>query len=448
MTSKTGKMNIITRPMVVMMSIMATFFCTAAHGQDTEGTVWTLQRCLEHALENNIQLHQQKNSYESSLQDSYAARKAFLPSVSAGVSQGVTQYATGGSEMASGTYNGSYNVTADMTLYNGGKLRNSYRQSLVQNSIDSLSVAESADDIRISIVQAYMQCLYARENITVNEGNVEASKAQMDRAEQLWKVGTISKVDYAQLQSQYQSDEYQLVMAKNSLASSKLTLKQLLELDILDEIELSDIDADETQILALIPSKEEVYSNAKDYLPEMLRGQAQIKSAEYGIAMAKAGFLPSLSLSAGTGTSNNSNSTGGFASQIADNLNANMGLSLRIPIFSQMQNKTAVRKAQIAYDNSVLQAAGIEKDILKEVESTYLEVISAQSQYVSAKQKCDYAQKSYELVREQFGVGSKNIVELITAQNEYLSAKQSVVLAKYTALMNIDILNIYQGRTL
>ena len=421
--------------LVLAVTVMAQ---TPSNAQDK---VWTLRECLDYALENNIQLQQKQNSYESSLEDTKSAKGAFLPSVSAGVSQGLTEYVTLG---GSPRYNGSYNLSADMTLYNGGKLRNAYRKSLVQNSIDSLSVEENVNDIRVSIVQAYMQCLYSKESIVVNEGNVESSRAQMERAEQLWKAGSISKVDYAQLQSQYQSDEYQLVVARNSYESSKLTLKQLLELNILDEIEISDIDAGEAEVLALIPSKAEVFASAKDYMPQILRGEQQVKSAEYAIAQAKAGFLPSLSLSAGTGTSNNTfNSLG---SQVADNLNANVGLSLRVPIFSQNQNRTAVRKAQIAYDNSVLQAAGLEKDLLKQVETTYLDAISAQSQYISAKQKLDYAQASYDLTFEQFGVGYKNTVELITAQNELVSAKQSVVLAKYTSLRNLNVLDIYQGK--
>ena len=436
-------MNQLIKPAVALLLSLAAASVSRAQTQAPENGVWTLETCLDYALENNIQLRQQKNNFESSLQDSYASKYAFFPSVSAGVSQGITKYAAGNS---SAVYSGNYNLSADMTLYNGGKLRNSYKKALTENTIDSLSVAESVNDIRISIIEAYMQCLYARESITVNEGNLASSKAQMERGEQLWKVGTLSRVDYAQLQSQYKSDEYQLVSAKNSYASSKLTLKQLLELDIMDEIELADVDGDDDAVLALIPGKEEVYANAKAYLPEMLRSQAEVKSAEYGIAIAKAGYLPSLSLSAGAGTSNNSNSTAAFGSQIADAFNVNAGLTLRIPIFSQMQNKTSVRKAQIQYDNSLLQAAGVEKEILEKVETAYLNVISAQSQYVYAKQKLDYALRSYELVSEQFTVGSKNTVELITAQNEYTAAQQSVVLAKYTALMNKNVLDVYQGK--
>ena len=77
-----------------------------------------------------------------------------------------------------------------------------------------------------------------------------------------------------------------------------------------------------------------------------------------------------------------------------------------------------------------------------------LDAVSAEAQYVSAVEKSRYALQSYELTREQFNVGMKNTVELITAQNEYSSARQAEIQAKYIALMNRSILDIYQGKHL
>ncbi len=405
--------------------------------------LWTLEDCLDYALEHNISLREQRNTLLSSIEDSRAAKGALMPSVSASSTQGLSHYATGEDKTQ---YSGTYNLSADIALYQGGKLRDSYRKSLLQNEIDSLGVAEAATDIRISIVQAYMQCLYSRESVSVSESAASTSKAQMERGEQLRMAGSISKVDYAQLQSQYQSDEYQLTVSRNTLASDMLTLKQLLELDILDEMEIADIRISPEQVLALIPDKREVFENAKAYMPQMLKAQKSIESARYSLSIAKAGYLPTLSLSAGIGSSNNSVASGSFGSQIADNFNQTAGLTLRVPIFSQLQNKTSTAKAKIALDNSRLEALSVEKDLLKNVESTYLAALSAQSQYVAAERKSAYASDSYDLVSEQFSLGAKNTVELLTAQNERDSAMQESVLAKYTSLMNLAVLDIYQGK--
>lgn len=87
----------------------------------------------------------------------------------------------------------------------------------------------------------------------------------------------------------------------------------------------------------------------------------------------------------------------------------------------------------------------VEKALLKEVEDTYLEAVSAQAKYSSAKEQEKYAEQSYELTAEQFNVGMKNTVELVTAQNNLLNARVQLLQFKYTALMNNALLDIYQG---
>ena len=405
--------------------------------------VWTLQECLDYAMENNIQLRQSRNTLLSGLEDTEQARAALFPTLNASASQGLSSnpFMTGGGTAA---YNGSYGVNADMTLFNG-KLRNNIKAAEVQNERDSLSVAGNAMDIRISIIQAYLQCLYAAEAIKVNESTVEAATAQRDRAEQMWKAGSISKVDFAQLESQLANDQYQLTVSRTNLDSYRLQLKQLLELDIDEDIVLSGIEAGEEEVLRLLPEKSEVYARALETMPEIADSRLAVTAAEISEKQAKAGYLPTIGLSAGLGTSNRTGSGNAFTRQIQDNFNVNAGLTLSVPIFSGRKNKTAVNKARIALDNARLSSLSTEKNVLREVEATYLDAVSAQAQYVSAKEKEKYAEQSFTLTDEQFRLGMKNTVELITASNEYLSARQARLQSKYMALLNLRILDIYQG---
>lgn len=407
--------------------------------------VWTLGECLDYALENNIQLRQSRNDYLSGVEDTKEAKAALFPSLAASATQGYTNYPSSNATDRN-SYTGTYGLNAGMTLYEGGKLRTAVKQQQVQNRIDALAVEESANDIRIAIVQAYMQCLYAAEAVTVNRSTAEASKAQRDRAEAMWQAGSISKVDFAQLESQYVSDEYQVVVARTSLDNYKLQLKQLLELDITEEMNLAAPAIQESEVLSALPAKAEIYATALDAMPEIKRGELGVESAELGIKQARAGFFPSVSLSAGIGTGHMSG--GGFesGSQVWNRFNENIGLSVSIPIFSNRKNRTAVNKARIAVSNSYLERQNLEKQLLREVESAYLDAVSAQSQYTAAREKQRYAQQSYDLTDEQFRVGMKNTVELITAQNELTAARQELLQAKYMALLGIELLDIYQGK--
>lgn len=405
---------------------------------------WTLQECLDYAYQNNIQVRQSRNNQLSGIEDTKQAKAALFPSLVASTTQSYTNYPS--SEVTdNNSYTGTYGITAGMTIFEGGKLRTEVKRQKVQNQMDALSVEESVNDIRIAIVQAYMQCLYAADAVRINRSTAEASKAQRDRAEEMLRTGSISRVDFAQLQSQYSSDEYQIVVAGSTLDNYKLQLKQLLELDIMEEMNPAVPGVKEENVLKALPPKNEVYETALKVMPQIRRGELGIEAAKLEEKSARAGFFPSISLSASVGTGHMSNNDFESGSQIWNRFNENVGLTLSIPIFSNRKNRTAVNKAKIAVDNSYLEWTSLQKELLRDVESAYLDATSAQAQYLSAREKEKYARESYELTSEQFRVGVKNTVELITAQNEYSAAQQQVLQAKYLTLLSIELLNIYQG---
>lgn len=405
---------------------------------------WTLQECLDYAYQNNIQVRQSRNNQLSGIEDIKQAKAALFPSLVASTTQSYTNYPS--SEVTdNNSYTGTYGITAGMTIFEGGKLRTEVKRQKVQNQMDALSVEESVNDIRIAIVQAYMQCLYAADAVRINRSTAEASKAQRDRAEEMLRTGSISRVDFAQLQSQYSSDEYQIVVAGSTLDNYKLQLKQLLELDIMEEMNPAVPGVKEENVLKALPPKNEVYETALKVMPQIRRGELGIEAAKLEEKSARAGFFPSISLSASVGTGHMSNNDFESGSQIWNRFNENVGLTLNIPIFSNRKNRTAVNKAKIALNDSYLEWTSLQKELLRNVESAYLDAVSAQAQYLSAREKEKYARESYELTSEQFRVGVKNTVELITAQNEYSAAQQQVLQAKYLTLLSIELLNIYQG---
>lgn len=405
---------------------------------------WTLQECLDYAYQNNIQVRQSRNNQLSGIEDTKQAKAALFPSLVASTTQSYTNYPS--SEVTdNNSYTGTYGITAGMTNFEGGKLRTEVKRQKVQNQMDALSVEESVNDIRIAIVQAYMQCLYAADAVRINRSTAEASKAQRDRAEEMLRTGSISRVDFAQLQSQYSSDEYQIVVAGSTLDNYKLQLKQLLELDIMEEMNPAVPGVKEENVLKALPPKNEVYETALKVMPQIRRGELGIEAAKLEEKSARAGFFPSISLSASVGTGHMSNNDFESGSQIWNRFNENVGLTLNIPIFSNRKNRTAVNKAKIALNDSYLEWTSLQKELLRNVESAYLDAVSAQAQYLSAREKEKYARESYELTSEQFRVGVKNTVELITAQNEYSAAQQQVLQAKYLTLLSIELLNIYQG---
>ncbi|MEO3239174.1 TolC family protein, partial [Parabacteroides distasonis] len=178
------------------------------------------------------------------------------------------------------SYSGNYALNAKWTLFDGGQRVQAIKQQEIQNTVDELGIEQNEDDIQISLIQTYMQVLYAMESVRINQNTVEVSTAQRDRAVELLRAGSISKVDLAQLESQLSTDKYQLVVAQTNLDNYKLQLKQLLELDITEEIELVMPELTEKDILTPLPSKQTIYNTSLAVMP-------QIKSSELAVDIAE-----------------------------------------------------------------------------------------------------------------------------------------------------------------
>lgn len=431
-----------TRTILTTLVIWASASCLDAQELPER---WTLQTCLEYALENNIQVRQSRVGELSGLEDTELAKAQLFPSLSASVTQGFVNYPSSDAT-ENNSYSGNYNLNANWALFDGGKRTKEIKKSKIQNEVDKLSTEETEDNIQIAIVQAYLQVMYAMESVKINENTVETAKAERDRAKELYKAGSISSVDLAQLESQYSTDKYQLVVAQTSLDNYKLQLKQLLELDIMDEIKLDMPDIAEEHILTPLPDKKTIYMTSLSVMPQIRSSELAIEMAELEKQQAKSSYWPTLSLSAGVGTGHVSGTDYNFGNKIWKNFNESIGLTISIPIFANRENKTAYNKARLALTTSQLDLLNSQKELLQTVESIYLDAVSAQSQYLSATERLSYIQQSFQLTEEQFFLGMKNTLEMLTEKNNLLTAQQEVLQAKYMAIMNIQLLNIYQKK--
>ncbi|ADV44655.1 TolC family protein [Bacteroides helcogenes] len=420
---------------------------------------WNLQACIDYAIKQNISIRKNRLSAQSAEVDVKTAKAALFPSLSASVSQRIvnrpqseTNTIINGDNITSSqsktSYNGSYGIDANWTLYNGGKRLNTIKQQELNNRIAQLSVSQSENNIEQSIAQTYVQILYAAEAVKINESTLKVSQAECERSRQLLKEGSIARSDLAQLEAQVSSDKYQFVTAQATLQDYKLQLKQLLELDGEEEMNLYIPALGTENVLSPLPSKMDVYQSALTLRPEIEEGKLNVQASELNIKIARAGYMPTLSLSAGIGTSHSNGSDYTFSEQIKQNWNNSLGFTVSVPIFSNRQTKSAVEKAKIQKQTSELNLLDEQKTLYKTIESLWLDANSAQQSYAAAKEKLKSTQTSYDLIQEQFNLGMKNTVELLTEKSNLLNAQQAMLQAKYMAILNMQLLKFYQGENI
>ena len=436
--------------------ILATMMSLSVSAQEK----WTLRECIDYAMQNSITLKQAHLTKQTATETRKQSQAALFPSLSASSNQsfGYRPWQSSGmATVSNGTvnssvtktyYNGTYGINASWTLWNGNQNHNQVKANKLSEEQAELKIEQSANSIQEQIAQLYVQILYMNEAIGVNRESLDASKKNEERGQEMVNVGKMSKADLAQLSAQRAMEEYNLVEAESNLAKYKLQLKQLLEITGEQTFDVAMPTASDQQALASIPSVMNVYEQALTLRPEIKNTELALQASDVQLKIARAGYLPTLSMTGGVGTSTTSNNSNKWGEQMKTNLDASAGIGISIPIFDQRKARTAVNKAKIQHEQALLDQQDQQKKLYSTIEGFWLEAQTNQEKFRAASATVESEQQSYDLLQEQFNLGLKNIVELLNGKVSLLQAQQSKLQSKYTTILKQQLLKFYQGETM
>lgn len=416
---------------------------------------WTLKECINYALENNISLQKTQIKKASANEDYLQSKAALLPSLSASSNQNVsyTPWVTSGisgegftkSSVDKVYYNGSYSVMGNYVIWNGNKNRNQVKLNKLTYEAAALDSATQAQNLQEQIATLYIQICYSTEAIKVNQESYKSSLENENRGKEFVKIGKMSPADLAQLTAQRAQDEYNIVAAESNVKNYKRQLKELLQITNDEAFDIVIPSTTDSQALASIPALNSVYASALDNRPEIKSYQNMIDQSNLNIDIAKAGKMPTISANAGVSTSSTSMNKTGWGTQIKQNFNLGGGVSISIPIYDNRATKTAINKANLQKQSSMLDLKNEQTKLYSTIENYWLQANTNQSQFKSAKVSTESAKTSFELLNEQFKLGLKNIVELRTGKDNLLKAQQNELQAKYLTILNLGMLNFYKN---
>ena len=437
-----------------------TLMLTASVSAQTK--LWTLQECIDYAMQHNITLQRAKLQQLSAKEDVSQSKAALLPSLNASTSHnlgyrpwqdsGITTVTNGtvNTKVDKASYNGSYGLNASWTVWNGNRNRNQVKLNRLTEEQAELEIQETANSIQEKIAQLYVQILYLKEAVKVNEASLETSRKNEERGREMVEVGKMSKADLAQLSAQRSNDEYNIVSAQAQVENYKLQLKQLLEILGDEAFDVATPDAAMTtneMALADVPALMSVYEQALATRPEIQSAEMAVKSSDVSIDIAKAGRMPTVSLQASASASTNSLANNDWSDQMKSNFNTGAGVSVSVPIFDQRQTKTNVNKARIQRESNLLALQDQQKQLYQTIENYWLDATTNQQKFRAAMATVESEQQSYDLLQEKFNVGLTNIVELMAGKDKLLVAKQNQLQSKYMTNLNLQMLKFYSRPT-
>lgn len=409
--------------------------------------LWTLEDCIEYALQNNISIKQSEIDLKTTDIDKLQARGAFFPSFNGNVTYNLNegkninpvtnQYENAFFQSASG------GVNMDVTVFAG--LQNWRRLKLAElNKIASqYKLDKMKDDIILMIINAYLEILSNKEQIKKLNIQLEVSKENLKRTQDLIEAGSLPKGDLYEAESQFFSQEQQIIATENALFISKMGLAQLLLLKNYQDFEIADtsLEIPITDILSKTPT--EILERAKEVTQDVKIAQANVDLAESNLKLARSAYSPRLSAQWGYNSRWSKNYPENFWRQIDQNKGMYAGLSLTIPVFNGFSTVGNIKRQEINLLRSQWNKQQAELTIEKNVYQAYTDASNAKKLFEATEKTLQAKKQSYVYANERHAVGLMNTFDFNQAKYQYENAENESVRAKYQYIFKIKVLQYY-----
>ena len=447
---------------------------------------WTLQECVNYALENNISIKQSELDVELAEINKKDAIGNFIPSINISSNHswniGLNQNITTGLLENLTTQFTSFGLNSNVDIYNGLRNVNSLHRSNLAILANQYQLDRMKDDTSLAIANAYLQILFNREQFKVLNGQNKLTKDNLQQTKALIDAGVIPQGDILELQATDADQEQQLISAQNNLFLSKLSLAQLLQLKDYQNFDIETISYDliSEDILEQNPSV--IAEKAKEELNNIKIAQANMELAEYDVKLAKGALLPRLSgfysystrasysdqISGfeldtnnptnvigrveGTGqnviTPNRRPIIGGpdaLFDQFSQNDGHNFGLQLNIPVLNGFASKNNVSKNKVSLERSKFQLEQANLDLEASVYQAYNDAKNAKQAFEAATKTANAREQAFNYINERYNLGVVNSFDFNQSKIQFENAQTNVVQAKYDYLFRLKILEFYFG---
>tara|TARA_B100001063_G_C16776146_1_gene565566 strand:+ start:4530 stop:5945 length:1416 start_codon:yes stop_codon:yes gene_type:complete len=459
--------------------LFAVFFTINSSSQ----TLWTLEECVNRAINENISIKQAELDYLDSEISRKTAIGNFLPNLNIGSSHswniGLNQNITTGLLENITTQFSSMNLNLNLDILNG--LKNIKQLHLANLSIlaNQYQLADMKENISLLVANSFLQILFNKEILKVQKSQLEISKKELERANELVNNGVIPRGDLYEFEANLKTVEKSLIDADNSLKLAKISLAQLLLIDDYQKFDIVDKDYTLEISNILDKSPNEIFAYAVDNKNEIKIAETNLEIAKKSLEFNKSFLQPRLSafysLSTriaysdrliGSGDFNyipigiveNTNQRvlapvqgtkiippKSFSDQFDINKGQNYGLSLSIPILNGFSVRSNVNRSKLNVQRSENLLFQRKLDLENTINQAYNDAFGSLKAYEASQKSLDARKLSFEYAQEKLNLGVLNPYEYSQVKQRYESSQSDLIRAKFDLIFKIKVLEFYFG---
>jgi outer membrane protein len=379
-------------------------------------TVWTLQNCIDSALENNSKIRLTQLDFSIADANFKSSKLSFLPTISGSASHGynfgqtidpfTNEFATNRVQ-----YNNFY-LSSSMMLFSG--LSNHYNKKLsgLDQAILALNFEIEKRNISIDILSAYLQVKLNQEIALLKEKHLLFTTEQLRKIRLLRSVNYTTEQKLLEMQAQEAKDLYELTLVNNDLKKGLFLLQTLIGKTPDSTFQISDSITLDIQILT----------------DELLLGKLQTERKIIEAKQIKGQLSPQLFLngSLGSGYSENNKflAPNGelipkpFNEQLEGNFYQSISATLIIPIFSGADSYSIIKIKELEYQQ-------IEIENQERVRQKENQILQYQLDIENQKEALKMLKKSFEAHEKLFVNAQIKYYNNSISLYDYLQSKEA-----------------------
>ncbi|TVP47620.1 MAG: TolC family protein [Mongoliibacter sp.] len=424
--------------------------------QVTDYRSMDLEGVIETALENNLQLQRSQvnlATQEANLIGNIGQR---IPSFSTGGSSG---YRWGRSinpvtNLFENNRIGNINLfaNANMTLFAGQQIDNTIKQNRIEIEAAQYNVLATENNITLNVINLFINVVFAKEQLKIAENQLSTTKEQVNNTIRLVDAGALPLANKLDIEAQNATNELEVVNAINNLRIAKLNLAQAMQIPFSEDMDILAPELEPENFSMTDRNVDEIFEVALELMPEIRAAELGIESADFGVRIAKGGYLPTL----GIGASAFSNYIDQFflgerlefGTQIRNNFSNSANIQLNIPILSNFRNRSNVQRARLQKRLSEIQEVETRNQLRQDIESAYTNANASRQSYRASQQRVSSLEEAFRISQQRFDAGAINFADYQLAQNNFFNAQADLITSKYTYIFRVKVLDFYLGNPL
>ncbi|WP_209405098.1 TolC family protein [Pseudozobellia sp. WGM2] len=421
---------------------------------------WTLQECVEYAVENNLTVEQFELDLQNAQIDHSDALGGLLPNVNSSISTsgntGLSFDPTTNQPVTTTILTANGGVTSSLTLFDGLRNLNQLNRAKLNEIANQYRLDDLKDDIRLRVANAYLQILSNKETLKVFKAQYAVTEQDLKRTNELVDAGVLPQGDLLEIEATAAGLEQQIVNTENLVLISRISLAQLLQITDYENFDVADVDYEVPPSDIPNQSAKEIFAKALTFRNDIKFSQSNIDLAMEDLKISKGALYPTLSAFFNYNTRYSDqdgfdSTTGTFvpAESLTNQLWINDGISygaqLNIPIFNGFSVRNNIKRSQINVEKAKLQLEQDKLDLETNINQAYVDVKSFSKAYEAAQKTLEARQLAYDYSKERYEVGLMNAFDFSQAQSRVDNAAAEVVRTKYDYIFRLKVLEFYFG---